>query len=171
MSKEPRAAAGLGQFTPLQIAQLYDFPANLDGTGECIAIIELSGGFNTSDLNAYFSSLGLTAPSVTSVSVDKGSNSPTGNADGPDSEVMLDIEISGAIAPKAKIVVYFTANTAQGFLDAITHAVHDTVNKPSIISISWGGARVELDGAGFPAIRPGVSGCGGFGNHGVCRRG
>ena len=52
---------------------------------------------------------------------------------------MLDIEVAGAVAPKAKIVVYFTPNTSQGFLDAITQAVHDTVNKPSVISISWGG--------------------------------
>ncbi len=133
------AAAANTQFTPTQIANLYDFPANFDGTGECIGIIELGGGFNTADLNAYFSSLGLLTPTVTSVSIDGGSNTPTGNADGPDGEVMLDIEIAGAIAPKAKIVVYFSHNTSQGFLDAITHAVHDTVNNPTIISISWGG--------------------------------
>jgi kumamolisin len=35
--------------------------------------------------------------------------------------------------------VYFTPNTDQGFLDAITTAVHDAANKPSVISISWGG--------------------------------
>jgi kumamolisin len=35
--------------------------------------------------------------------------------------------------------VYFTPNTDQGFLDAITTAIHDTTNKPSVISISWGG--------------------------------
>ena len=127
------------QFTPIQIAQLYDFPANLDGTGECIGIIELGGGFKTADLKTYFSSLGLPTPTVSSVSVDGGTNTPTGSADGPDGEVMLDIEVAAAIAPKAKIVVYFTANTSQGFLDAITQAVHDTVNKPSVISISWGG--------------------------------
>jgi kumamolisin len=139
---EARMHAGVGantQFTPLQIAELYDFPANLDGTGECIAIIELGGGFKTADLKTYFSGLGITAPTVTSVSVDGGTNTPSGGANGPDGEVMLDIEVAGAIAPKAKIVVYFTANTSQGFLDAITQAVHDTVNKPSVISISWGG--------------------------------
>jgi kumamolisin len=53
--------------------------------------------------------------------------------------VMLDIEVSGAVAPGARIVVYFAPNTDQGFHDAITTAVHDTVNKPSVISISWGG--------------------------------
>ena len=52
---------------------------------------------------------------------------------------MLDIEVAGAVAPGAKIAVYFTPNTDQGFIDAITTAVHDTTNKPSVISISWGG--------------------------------
>jgi kumamolisin len=52
---------------------------------------------------------------------------------------MLDIEVSGAVAPGARIVVYFAPNTDQGFHDAITTAVHDAVNKPSVISISWGG--------------------------------
>ena len=67
------AATGLSRFTPPQIARLYDFPANLDGTGQCIAIIELGGGFNTSDLTTYFSSLGIKPqPSVTSVSIDNG---------------------------------------------------------------------------------------------------
>jgi len=137
------------QFTVPQVARLYDFPANLDGTGECIGIIELGGGFKTADLKAYFSSLGLPTPTVKSVAVDGGSNSPSGNADGPDGEVMLDIEIAGAVAPKAKIVVYFTANTSQGFLDAITEAVHDTVNKPSVISISWGGPESNWTGQAF----------------------
>ncbi len=52
---------------------------------------------------------------------------------------MLDIEVAGAIAPDAKIVVYFAPNTDAGFLDAIASAIHDTTNKPSVISISWGG--------------------------------
>ncbi len=143
------AAGLLARFTPPQVASLYNFPPNLDGTGECIAIIELGGGFNTRDLNDYFSGLGLTTPSVSSVSVDKGSNRPTGNPDGPDGEVMLDVEIAGAIAPKARIVVYFTSNTSQGFLDAITQAVHDTVHKPSVISISWGGPETSWTGQAF----------------------
>jgi kumamolisin len=78
-------------------------------------------------------------PSVSSVSVDHGKNRPTRNPDGPDGEVMLDIEVAASVAPKAKIVVYFSSNTDQGFLDAITKAIHDTVNNPSVISISWGG--------------------------------
>jgi len=53
--------------------------------------------------------------------------------------VMLDIEVAGAVAPQAKIAVYFAPNTNQGFYDAISTAVHDTKNKPSVVSISWGG--------------------------------
>ena len=52
---------------------------------------------------------------------------------------MLDIEVASSVAPGAKIVMYFTPNTDQGFADAITTAIHDTTNKPSVISISWGG--------------------------------
>ena len=37
----------------------------------------------------------------------------------------LDIEVAAAIAPKAKIAVYFAPNTDRGFLDAIKTAVHD----------------------------------------------
>lgn len=132
------AAATSTSFTPPQLAQLYDFPSG-DGKGECIAIIELGGGYRLSDLESYFSSLGLRRPKVTSVSVDHGRNHPTGDPNGPDGEVMLDIEVAGAVAPGAHIVVYFAPNSDAGFLDAITTAAHDTVNKPSVISISWGG--------------------------------
>ena len=64
---------------------------------------------------------------------------PSGDADGPDGEVMLDIEVAGSIAHGAKIVVYFADNTDAGFLNAITTAAHDSTHSPSIISISWGG--------------------------------
>lgn len=131
------AAAG-GSFTPPQIAQLYQFPANASAAGQTIGLIELGGGYRTADLSAYFKSLGLKAPAVVSVSVDGGKNSPS-TASGADSEVMLDIEIAAAVAPGSNIVVYFAPNTDQGFVDAITTAVHDSTNKPSVLSISWGG--------------------------------
>jgi len=131
----PRQAAP-NSFTPPQVAQLYNFPSGLTGKGQTVAIIELGGGYKTADLTAYFKSLGIPAPKVTAVSVDGGANKPGGQADG---EVLLDIEVVGAIAPDASLAVYFAPNTDQGFIDAITDAVHDTTRKPSIVSISWGG--------------------------------
>jgi kumamolisin len=125
-------------YTPLQVAELYGFPAGATASGQTIGLIELGGGYRAADLTAYFKTLGLPAPTVTAVSVDGGKNSPT-TASGADGEVMLDIEVSASIASGAKIAVYFTSNTDQGFIDAISTAVQDTTNKPSVISISWGG--------------------------------
>jgi kumamolisin len=130
----PRNAAD-GSLTTPEIAKLYQFPPALDGTGQTIAIIELGGGFVSKDLTTYFKALKLPKPSVVAVGVDGGRNAPGDPADG---EVMLDIEVAGAVAPKAKIAVYFAPNTDQGFLDALLGAVHDNQRKPSVVSISWG---------------------------------
>ena len=134
--KRITARATTTSYTPTQVARLYDFPSGTDGGGQCIALIELGGGYRPADLQTYFQSLKLPAPNVVAVGVDGGANTPGGDADG---EVLLDIEVAGAVAPKAQIAVYFAPNTDQGFVDAIKTAVHDTVRKPSIISISWGG--------------------------------
>jgi kumamolisin len=139
---EAAAQAASTTFSPLDVAKLYRFPAGLDGSGQCIAIIELGGGYRTTDLNTYFKSLKVPAPWVTTVSVDGGKNKP-GQPTGADGEVMLDIEIAGAVAPKATIAVYFAPNSEKGFLDAVTMAIHDSVNKPSVISISWGAPEAD----------------------------
>lgn len=136
----PAAAASAVSYTAPQVAQLYSFPANFNGHGQTIGIIELGGGYTQSDLDTYFSGLGISpAPAVSAVSVDGAQNQPTGDPNGPDAEVMLDIEVAGAVAPGASIVVYFAPNTDSGFLDAINQAVTDKQNKPAVISISWGG--------------------------------
>ena len=129
-------------YTPPQVSELYDFPSNLNGQGQTIGIIELGGGYTQSDLDTYFSGLGISpAPTVSAVSVDSATNSPTGDPDSSDAEVMLDIEVAGSVAPGANIVVYFAPNTDAGFLDGINQAVNDEQNKPSVVSISWGGAE------------------------------
>lgn len=126
-------------YSPLEVAQAYAFPGGTTGSGQCIALIELGGGYNSTDLSSFFKNLGIKAPKVTAVSVDGAKNAPTGDANGPDGEVELDVEVAGATAPGAAIAAYFAPNTDQGFIDAVTTAVHDPKLKPSIISISWGG--------------------------------
>jgi kumamolisin len=101
-------------------------------------LIELGGGFRRRDLRRFFTGIGVEQPSVQAVSVAGARNRPT-SPDSADGEVMLDIEVVGAVAPGAKIVVYFAPNTNRGFLRAVNAAIHDTVHQPSIISISWGG--------------------------------
>ena len=139
-SKAKRHPSQMASFNPPQVAQLYNFPMGPNGAGQTIGILELGGGYNASDLSTYFAGLGIAEPRVTAVSVDGATNSPNDpNADG---EVALDIEVAGSIAPGANLAVYFTPNTSQGFLDALTTATHDTANgPPSVISISWGSAE------------------------------
>jgi kumamolisin len=129
------AVPGAVPLTALQVASFYDFPANTDGTGQTIAIIELGGGYEAADLTTYFGGLGLSVPSVTAVPVDGGANSPGQSAD---AEVDLDIQVAGAVAPGATQLVYFAPNTDQGFIDAISDAIHATP-APVVVSISWGG--------------------------------
>jgi kumamolisin len=123
------------RITTRDIATAYNLPTRLTGWRSCIGIIEFGGGFTNEDLNTYFGKLGIPTPSVSSVSVDGALNSPGDQADG---EVELDIEVVGAIAPQAKIAVYFAPNSDKGFIDSLSAAIHDTQNGPSIISISWG---------------------------------
>jgi kumamolisin len=157
-------AAAQTSYTPPQVAGLYQFPAGTDGTGQTIAIIELGGGFASSDLDPYFAGLGLPVPSVTAASVDGAVNQPGQDPNGADGEVLLDIEVAGGVAPGAAQVVYFAPNTDQGFVDAVTTAVHATPT-PAVVSISWGQsedswtaqARTSLDQAMADAAALGVT--------------
>jgi kumamolisin len=131
----PEAASQ--SYTPDEIAAIYDFPANATGKKQTIGIIELGGGYHTEDIENYFKGLEMKPPKVKAVSVDGATNDPS-TPDSADGEVMLDLEVAGAVAPDANIIIYFTTNTSKGFLDAITTAIHDQQNKPSVISVSWG---------------------------------
>ena len=147
-SRRAAGAAPVTTFTPPALAQLYNFPAGVDGSGQTIGIIELGGGYRPADLKSYFGRLNLKAPKVTAVSVDHARNHAVGSPDSADGEVLLDIEVAGAVAPGAALVVYFTPNqTDQNFLDALTTAIHDAKHKPSVISISWGGPESAASGA------------------------
>jgi kumamolisin len=146
-----RSTPGPG-YTPIEVAALYNFPASYFGQGQCVAIIEFGGGYRMSDLNSYFEMLGIATPNIVAVSVGRAQNAPTGNPNGPDAEVMLDIQVVGAIVPGAQIVVYFAPNTTLGWLRAVHTAIHDTFHQPSVISISWGGPEASWSAAAMNAL-------------------
>ena len=166
--------------TPVEFAKRYNFPTAsgdtvLDGSGQTIAIIELGGGFRSTDLSVYFQKIGVPMPNVVSVSVDNAGNNPS-TRDSADGEVMMDIEIAGAVAPKARIVVYFASGASdQGFLDAISAAVYDKERNPSVISISWGMPEDDIDAQALAAYHElfvaaaslGITVCVATGDHGV----
>ncbi|GAB2988210.1 S53 family peptidase [Amycolatopsis acidiphila] len=159
--------------TPDQLGSLYDFPPHTDGAGQTVAIIELGGGFTTSDIDDYLSGLNLPVPQVSAVEVDGVKNAPTGDPNSADGEVLLDIEVIGALAPGVTQLVYFAPNTDQGFLDAVSTAIHATPT-PAAVSISWGQsedqwteqARTAMDQAFADAAALGVTICAASGDSG-----
>ena len=167
------SAAATTSYTPPQVAEFYQFPLGTDGTGQTLGIIELGGGFSAADLSNYFSSLGVSVPSVTAQGIDGASNVADQDPNGADGEVLLDIEVAGSVAPGAAQVVYFAPNTDQGFVDAVTAAVHATPT-PAAVSISWGQsedswtpqARSALDAAIADGVALGVTVCVAAGDNG-----
>jgi kumamolisin len=139
-------------FFPPEVAQLYDFPAGLDGSGQNIAVLAFngapegdpSGGYRRKALRKYFKHfIGGRMPAIQDVVVQGRGNRPgadtarsSDNGDATD-EIMLDMCVVGSVAPGAKMFMYFTESTSQGWIDALREAITDK-NDISVISISYG---------------------------------
>jgi kumamolisin len=156
LAPKDAAAAQGSSYSPNQVADIYGFPAGTDGTGQTVAVIELGGGFATSDLDSYFGSLGIPVPSITAASVDGASNNG-GDTSTASMEVNLDIDVIGAAAPGAAQIVYFAPNNGdQGFVDAISDAAQATP-APIVISISWGQSEDSWTAQGRQAMNQAMS--------------
>ncbi len=123
-----------GSFYPHEVSKLYNFPPT-QGAGQRVAIFEFGGGFSQAVLKDYFTkNIGLqTPPTVNGISVLGTSIQVDRDVTG---EVYLDIEVIGAMAPKAIIDVYFAPWTGQGYLAAVEQAIHN--DDYAAISISYG---------------------------------
>jgi kumamolisin len=155
------AGGGLppGTFFPPDLAKLYQFPDGTDATGQCIGILAFNdpqthGGYSLSAIQTYFRQvLQLPVPSIQNVVVhgpgnDPGDDSQAGLDRGDSSgEIMLDLQVAGGAAPGAKLVMYFTEFTEQGWLDAIHTAIADAANNPSVLSISYGNPEDDVRSA------------------------
>jgi kumamolisin len=145
------ALAGAVAFEVPQLGAIYNFPTG-DGAGQTIGLIELGGGYDPSDAGEFFAGLGLPAPALVDVAIDGAANAPDGDPQGADGEVQFDIDVAGALAPAAKLAVYFAPNSDRGFLDAVSSAIHDSANGTSIVSISWGAAESAWTAAALQAL-------------------
>jgi kumamolisin len=154
-----RSTPRLHAFLPTRLASLYNFPAEVDGTGQCIGILAFNGriadtgesapgGYNLPGLRSYFSDVvKVKVPEIVNVVVHGPGNIP-GNDRNPNDttgEILLDIQTAGSLAPGVKLVIYFTEFTEQGWVDAISTIVNDTTHNPSVVSISYGNAETTRD--------------------------
>jgi subtilase family serine protease len=127
---------------PWDVAALcwaYGWPVGLVGGG-VIAIVELGGGWLSSDLEKFCTSNNIPVPSVTDVSVDGTRNQPgiDGNSDG---EVALDVQVAAAAysvatGKPAVIRIYWSGDIAS----AVRAAIHDDCD---VCSISWGSDEAQ----------------------------
>ena len=123
-------------FTPPDLAKAYNFP-DATGKGQCIGLLEFGGGVEDASVTAYFEKLGIAKPNVITIPVNNVSVDPAADPDST-GEVMLDIDVAGALAPDATIAVYFSTFDEKGLIDAIGAVIADKTNDPSVVSISWG---------------------------------
>jgi kumamolisin len=139
-SSAPNTPDPPGEWTVVDLAQYYDvdplYSRGISGKNRTIGIVTLAA-FTPSDAFYYWNTvLGLNVDPnrITIVNIDGGPGAPS-NASGSD-ETTLDVQQSGGLAPRAKIIVYQAPNTDQAFVDAFAAAISS--NKADAISCSWG---------------------------------
>ena len=114
------------------------------GQGQTIGIVTLAS-LNPNVPPKFWNMLGLTTKPnrITLDNVDGGAG-PVSLTAGSD-ETTLDVEQSGAIAPKADIDVYQAPNTDYGFVDAFFAAASQ--NAADSVSASWGESETVIAAA------------------------
>jgi kumamolisin len=133
----PDSIAGL---TPADVRRIYDFPDEWDGSGETIALLMLGGGIDEADLHTFWRAHGITPPEVRTMHV--GSRGP--RASGAVNhlymlEAAMSVEWAGALAPGAKILVYFVDPRviADPWSTFLLKVIGDRENAPTVASTSW----------------------------------
>jgi len=132
---------------PREVAGIYGFPLSAEAHGQTLAIAEFGDAFDGSELDLNFRSAGMEQwPKRTVVSlhgagttpVSEGQESSAGTA--PFSLSLPLFAVAGLVAPGADNVAYYAPNTARGFLDALTEAIHAQPT-PTALIVGWGDAE------------------------------
>jgi kumamolisin len=144
--------------TPLQVAKAYNFPKPTAAIkDQVVAIIELGGGFNPTNVLNYCKSMGVAYPRMWQHNFSTGANVSDG-ADGADGEVSLDICVVAAVAPGVQILIVFAPNTTNGYINAISN-IATYFKKPNCISDSWGAPEDQWDSGAQEAMNNAIKSC------------
>lgn len=141
---------------PADAATIYDTPnrnlnpnysgGTLDGSGVNIGVVGNSNITMQDVLNYRTAFLGETATSANLPTVVVDGNDPGINSSGV--EALLDNEVAGGLAPRAKIYFYTSAGSdlSDGLFDAMLRAIDD--NTVSILSISFTSCEASVGSSG-----------------------
>jgi kumamolisin len=151
---QAQAGAGAGSgLWPTEVAALYGIPLDRDMSSVSVGIVALGGGYLAADLKAALAAMKREAPVVVDVPVAGISNNFDDGTTAAGQEIALDLQILAALLPKAKIAVYFAGNSRDSLIAAIHQAVLDDVNRPQVISVSWGSAEKFWNETGYEAMQ------------------
>jgi subtilase family serine protease len=152
------AGAGTGPgggLTPKDIRTAYGLDnTGLDGSGQVLAVYELDS-YTSRDILRYERAFGLPIVPLENILVDKTDPMFPSKPGGGTGEVVLDIDMQIALAPKAaKMLVYIAPNTPQGGVDCYQQIASDGI--ATSVSTSWGLWEDNLIGidptTGYPAV-------------------
>lgn len=130
-------------YGPSFIRRAYNFPSNLDGTGQTILIVDAFGSPTIEADLAFFDSVfGIPAPPSFTIFCPQGCppSSPNNKRHGPvgwSVETSLDVEYAHAMAPRANIVLVVAA-TSSGDAINVAEAAAIATYPGSIMSQSFG---------------------------------
>ena len=125
---------GYVSVTPDNLSSAYNIPSSANGSGQVIAII----GETTvlaSDLSTFWSSVGVAQTPSNVVTVSVGGGAPANPTSAMTSEVCLDVEWAGAMAPAAGIRLY----VGPDMYGCIVQFQNDLPGNPAmrVVSISY----------------------------------
>lgn len=144
--------------TPLQVTTAYNFPKpGPTIKDKVVAILELGGGFNPTDVMTYCKAMNVAYPRLWNHNFSGATNTEDG-ADNADGEVSLDIDVVAATAPGCQILVVFAPNTTNGFIDAVSN-IATYFKKPDALSISWGMPESNWDSGAQEAMNNALQSC------------
>jgi kumamolisin len=167
----PPRAAGSKTLRARDFAGAYGFPEDRDAAGQTIGLLEFGGGFRHEDIRAFCRRNQVPVPHIEVVELRGAANTPAPEhavhemlqlvegeirlaaaeeatpameAAQATVEVTMDIELLAALAPGAKLVVYFAPPDEQGIYHALHRAVYSEEHAPDVLSISWGEPETAL---------------------------
>jgi len=122
------ATIGITCYGPYELGKAYDFPTNLDGSGQTIVVVDAYGSQHVqSDLAAFDAQFGIPDPAPGKFVIQNGpaSTATDGSNDLLDwgLETSLDVEYAHAMAPNAKIVLAVASSDDDNDLNNAERAI------------------------------------------------